>query len=251
MVGVFLTSSGILLATDTAITRSATPGVTTFARKIEITGERSGAALTGTAGWETRQGAAADFRGVFRDVGAQLRRMKAVPVAVQLDQLVAALKHEAESKVFLGIEGAFPDGDVLSVLVVGYEGLQPIVDYAKLRIDHNTLRFRVNRGRVTLPYCWLLGGKPAAALALINDDPRLPDSLRRQPPVVVLQGFKSQCHGPLAEADARAFFLIAVEATVAHAAKFGVPDGIVGGDLDVLRITERGADPIERIRRPR
>jgi hypothetical protein len=252
LVGVFLTSSGIVLTADTAQIASTRPGAITYQRKIEVTGDRSGAALTGTAGWETRRGASAgpsaNFRGVFRDISARLRRMRTVPVATQVETLIAALKREAESKVFLDIAEAFPDGDILTVVGVGYEGAHPVVHYAKLRIEPRALRFVVERGRVS--HCWLLAGKPAAAVALIDDDLRLPDSLRNHPAVAAIRPFRRACPGPLADADVVEFFRIAVETTGSHGTTFGIPDGSVGGDLNVLRITERGVGEIELIPRP-
>jgi hypothetical protein len=246
-----VTSSGILLAADTAVIRSATPVTIAFERKIEITGDRSGAVFTGSAGWEGRGGLArADFRGVFRDASARLRRAGATPVAVQVETLVAALRREAESNAFPGLAASFPDGDVLTVLVAGYDGDRPAIHFARVRIAGGPARaapsFVVHAERV--PHCWLLAGKPEAALGLLDDDPRLPASLRRQPSVVTLRG-KRGCQEPLAEPPTREFFLLAVDATAGHGPRFGIPAGAIGGDVDVLRITAAGAEPIERVPR--
>jgi hypothetical protein len=252
-VGIFVTSSGILLAADTAVTRAARPATVTFERKIEITGDRSGAVFTGSAGWEARSGAhlaRADFRGVFREVSAELRRASVAPVAVQVATLAAALKREAETNAFAGLASSFPEGDVLTVLVAGYDGGQHEIHYARIRIAGGTTAatpgFVVQAERVS--HCWLLAGKPEAALGLIDDDPRLPASLRGQPSVVALRG-KRGCHEPLTETPTREFFMIAVDATAGHGVKFGIPAGAIGGDVDVLRITGAGAGPIERIPR--
>jgi hypothetical protein len=251
LVGIFVTSSGILLAADTAVTRSTTPATIAFERKIEITGDRSGAVFTGSAGWEGRAGLArADFRGVFREASARLRRATATPVAAQAETLAAALRREAESNTFPGLTASFPDGNVLTVLVAGYDGDRPEIHYARIRIAGGTARaapsFVVQTERVS--HCWLLAGKPEAALGLIDDDPRLPASLRRQPSVVILRD-KRGCQKPLTEPPTRAFFLLAVEATAGHGPKFGIPPGAIGGDVDVLRITASGAEPIERVPR--
>jgi hypothetical protein len=139
---------------------------------------------------------------------------------------------------------------VLTVLVAGYEGHAQEVYYARLRVAGGAPRtaptFVVQLERVS--HCWLLAGKPEAALGLIDDDPRLPVSLRRQPSVVTLRG-KRGCHEPLTETPTREFFLIAVDATVGYGTRFGIPPGAIGGDVDVLRITEAGAGPIERVPR--
>jgi hypothetical protein len=246
-----VTSSGILLAADTAVIRSATPATATFERKIEITGDRSGAVFTGSAGWEGRAGLArADFRGVFRDVSARLRRAGATPLAMQAETLAAALRHEAESNVFPGLAASFPDGAVLTVLVAGYDGDQRGIHYARIRLAGGPPRsapsFVVQAERVS--HCWLLAGKPETALALIDDDPRLPAPLRHQPSVVTFRD-KRGCQEPLTEPPTRAFFLLAVDVTARHGPKFGIPAGAVGGDVDVLRITAAGAEPIERVPR--
>jgi hypothetical protein len=246
-----VTSSGILLAADTAVTRSAKPTTTTFERKIEITGDRSGAVFTGSAGWEGRAGRArADFRSVFRDASTRLRHAGATPVAAQAETLAAALRREAESNAFPGLAASFPDGDVLTVLVAGYDGDRPEIHYARLRIAGGAPRsapsFVVEVERVS--HCWLLAGKPEAALGLIDDDPRLPAALRRQPSVAILRDRRG-CQEPLTEPPTRAFFLLAIDATAGHGPKFGIPPGVIGGDVDVLRITAAGVDPIERVPR--
>ena len=241
LIGIFITSSGIIVAADTASTQSARPGRVTSERKIEMTGDHSGAALSGKPGWTaewTGEKVTADLVGVFRAVSVQLRQAKSVPIATQVETLTAALKREAEANVFPAMEAWFPDGDLVTVYVAGYEGSQPVIHYATLHIDLSRRRvpprFTVRRQQVL--ECWLLARQNAVALGLIDSDPRLPESLRSQPSVAVLQGFKQRCHGPLTETDARTFFLIALDATIAHGAKFGIPAGVVGGDLDVLRI---------------
>jgi hypothetical protein len=251
LVGIFVTSSGILLAADTAVVRSANPATSAFERKLEITGDRSGAVFTGSAGWEARDGRArADFRGVFRDASARLRRAGATPVAVQAETLAAALRREAESNVFPELAASFPDGDVLTVLVAGYDGDRPAIHYARIRIAGGSSRaapsFVVQAERVS--HCWLLAGKPEAALGLLDDDPRLPGSLRQQPSVLTLRAQRG-CQAPLAEPPTRAFFLLAVDATAGHGPRFGIPPGAIGGDVDVLRITAAGVEPIERVPR--
>jgi hypothetical protein len=245
LVGVFVTSSGIMLAADTAVTRSATAGGVVFERKLEVTGERSGAVFTGSAGWEVKS-RAANFRAVFREASAQLRRAGAGPVATQVETLIGALRREAESNVFPGIAASFPDGDVLTVLVAGYDGPRPEVQYARLRIERRASSFSVQTHRVS--HCWILAGKPEAALGLIDDDARLPAALRRQSPVVVLRDRRG-CQESLTETQARDFFLVAVDATAVHGVKFGIPAGSVGGDVDVLRISPAGAVTVERIPR--
>jgi hypothetical protein len=171
-------------------------------------------------------------------------------VAVQAATLAAALKREAESNAFPGLAASFPDGDVLTVLVAGYDGDGPEIHYARIRIAGGSPRaapsFVVRAERVS--HCWLLAGKPEAALGLLDDDPRLPASLRRQPSVVALRG-KRGCQEPQAEPLTRASFLVAVDATAGHGPRFGIPAGAIGGDVDVLRITAAGAEPIERVPR--
>jgi hypothetical protein len=88
LAGVFITSSGIILAADTALTQPGKP--VTFERKIEITGDRSAAIITGTTGWEVN-GVAADFTKVLRSLA---RQMGAVPIALQLERIVEAFKRE-------------------------------------------------------------------------------------------------------------------------------------------------------------
>ena len=254
LVGILITSSGIIVAADTAATQTARPGVVTSERKIEMTGDRSAVAITGNAGWDVMRGGrrvVADLHGVVRRVAAELRDAKNIPVAIQVERLVAAVKHEAESKAFPGMEASFPDGDILSVNVAGYDDGPPVIRYAKLRLDKTSpgtpTRFVVERGPEER--CWLLSGHTQVALGLIDDDAKLPNALRGAPSVVIFRRYRELCDGTLSEVHARAFFLAAVNATVAHGAKFGIPNGSVGGDVDVLRITKNGADPIERVRR--
>ena len=255
LVGILIASSGIIVAADTAATQTARPGVVTSERKIEITGDRSAVAITGNGGWDVVTGdgrrIVADLHGVVRRVAAELRGAKNISAAIQVERLVVAAKHEAESKAFPFMEAAFPDQDILSVNVAGYDDGPPVIRHAKLRLDKTSpgtpTRFVVERSPEER--CWLLSGYTQVALGLIDDDARLPNALRGVASVVIFRRYRQLCDGTLSEVHARAFFLAAVNATVAHGAKFGIPNGSVGGDVDVLRITKNGADPIERVRR--
>jgi hypothetical protein len=51
----------------------------------------------------------------------------------------------------------------------------------------------------------------------------------------------------LTEAEARAFFRVAVDATGAYGTQFGIRPGEVAGKMDVLPITRTTARPIRRL----
>jgi hypothetical protein len=242
LVGIFITSAGIIVAADTAETQTAHPGLVTSTRKIEMTGNRSAVAITGNKGWQvvTRDSKriVADLHGAVRQVAAELRKARTMPVAVQVERLVAAVKSEAKSKVFPDMQAAFSDGDVLNVIVAGYDAAAPAIRYAKLRLDKTLpgtpTRLVVERGPEG--GCWLLAGYRQVALGLIDNNAKLPVALNGAPSVLALRRFRN-CDGVLSDPHARQFFLTAVDATVAYGAAFGIPNGSVGGDVDILRIT--------------
>lgn len=170
----------------------------------------------------------------------------------QLSRFAHALKAEADRAAPPGTQYLYGDGALLTVTVAGFDGQQPTILAFSIVFDTSTsstttVRFRVEEHTILPTDCWWLAGQRDAALGLINDDSRLPIALRQNAAVHAVRIVRTSPCDALTETDVRAFFRIAVDATAAYGPHFGIRFGVVGGKIDVLRITRAGAGPIERL----
>jgi len=250
LIGAFITASGILLSADTSVSDPTTGKTLTVQRKLEVTGRLSGAAINGQFQWSGD--VSANFLRVFREVSKNLRTSTRVSVREQAARFAVALKAEAEGKARPGIHRYLPNGELLTVTIAGFDDGQPNVVSFNIVLDisrssNTAVRFAVVDERIYPPACWWLGGKNAVALGLIRDDTQLPPDIRQDPAVLAVRTLEAGHCDTLTDAQARAFFRVAVDATVAHGPRFGIRNGEVGTGIDVLSITPFGA-AIERLR---
>lgn len=251
LIGAFVTASGILLSADTSVSSHKTGAAIGLERKIEVTGKFSAAAINGQLQWSGD--VSADFLRVFRQVSKTLRGSGPLSVRGQLNKFAAATKAEAERNARPGMERyLYEDGALLTVTMAGFDDRRPIILAFTLFLDTTTssntaLRFRVEEHTIPRSGCWWLAGSRAAALGLINDDPRFPAVLRQDPAVLAVRTVRTSPCDALTEAEARAFFQIAVHATSDYGREFGIRSGEVGKPVDVLPITRAGAGRIRRL----
>jgi hypothetical protein len=249
LIGAFVTASGILLSADTFVSDTGTKiGVE---RKVELTGQFSGAAINGQLRWSGE--VSADFLRVFRDVSKALRASGPLTLRGQLSRFARALKAEADRTARPGMQKyLYADGGLLTVTVAGFEDQQPTILAFTIFLDTSTssttaVRFRAQEDTTLSTACWWLAGQNHAALGLVDNDPRLPVALRQNAAVQAVKAVRTPPCDALSEADALTFFQIAVHATGAYGAQFGIRPGEVGGKIDVLPITRASAGPIRRL----
>ena len=244
LVGVFLTTAGIILAADTAVTGLKGGAPLTPEMKIARTGPRSGAALLGAFWWSSGP-VRADFMTVFRRHSEQLERDGGVSLDRQLERLLTALHREAVTNIIPNLLQHYPDRVVLRVIVVGYDGTTPYRREGQVGLDPrgNLQLARGDKTRLDTPPCFRVmaaDGVIDMALDLLLD----PQS--GEPSLSGMRGLVERpCRLPSADAT-RAFFQTAVNEAEAKASLLNIPPGSVGGDhLDFMTITETAPPTIE------
>ena len=237
LVGVFLTTAGIILAADTAgtdLTGAPAPAL----RKIAITGPRSGAALFG-AHRLFRGPVQAELGTVFRNHSELFKREGGVSLEHQRDRLMTALHREAVENPVPNLLQLFPARQVLGVIVVGYEGATPYRLEGLVVLDpRGNLVLRPDAAPVRLDTPACLRVRSSREVTEMTID--LLDLFSEMRGLV-----ERPCRLPSADAT-RAFFQTAVNEAEAKASLLKIPPGSVGGDhLDFMTITETAPPTLE------
>lgn len=254
LIGIFLTSTGIMIGADTVLWGSNTPHPT----RIEKTCMSSQRSIAAFEGW---YGEGLSLHRQFQSVCQTLSRSrKPVSVEEQADLLIRKLfdKYREQQGPRITSASAMPapaDPHIAFVAVAGFDGVMPLAAVRELRWEKtrkgqwNVKTARV--GKLSFDGCGVrfLGDERVAALLLdrsghFERDKQRPEVSR----AIEANRLRAEDHcflSAFSVEDAKVLYKLAVRATIDHGEAFEMENGAVGGQLHLLTIPTEG--PIERI----
>jgi hypothetical protein len=265
LIGLFITSAGIVVGADSILWGVDVPGQT----RVEKTCRPSVRSVAAFEGWYGEQ---LYLHRRFQEVCEALQRArKPLPVEAQADELIRKLRQAYQAHT-----GAVPDSasslpppasrHVASVAVAGFEGTTPLVAVRELRWENNRKGqwhlVEERTGKLSFQECGarFLGQDGIAGLLL--DASRHFEREKRRPEVQAAVGAnrlrqQDSCSSShFTVADAKTLYKTAVRLTIDHAEEFLIENGTVGGRLHLLtippagRIEEELIDPEQYVTEP-
>ncbi len=254
LIGIFLTSTGIMIGADTVLWGSNTPQPT----RIDKTCAPSQRSIAAFEGW---YGERLSLHRQFQSVCKTLSRSrKPVPIDEQADRLMRTVfdKYREQAGSASSRAAALPapvNRHIAAVVVAGFDGATPMVAVRELRWEKNRKGdWRVMSGRVgklSFDGCGarFLGADGVAALLLdrsahFDRDKQRPEVSR----AIEANRLRAEDHcflSAFSTEDAKAVYKLAVRATIDHGETFQMETGAVGGQLHLLTIPSDG--PIQRV----
>jgi hypothetical protein len=249
LLGVFVTVSGIVVGADTATKPRGTPDfVVSSDAKFTVCGTRAYAGLTGTSSviiesdTSTTQHFAVDA--VREACKQELARQPDLPIRALAGLIGNALVRYVESTYPKEFRSTLEASDGMTLIVAGFDGAQPVIA---------GLNVKIRQPLATAPRvgttCSAYAGEVGPASALRRRLAPIPRPLSDRPEVVAVR----TCVGrkPLLTPDqARAYFRLAVDASLDHASDFHLERGVVNWPIDFGFVTPNGVAPIVREQKP-
>ena len=254
LIGIFLTSTGIMIGADTVLWGSSAPHPTRI-EKTCLSSQRSIAAFEGWYG--ERLSLHRQFQAVCRTLS---RSRKPVSVDEQADLLIRKLfdKYREQQVPATTPAAALPapaNPHIAFVAVAGYDGTMPMVAVRELRWEKTRKgQWSVKTARVgklSFDGCGarFLGDDAVAALLLDRSGHFERDKQRPEVSRAIeanRQRAEDHCFlSAFSVEDAKALYKLAVRATIDHGETFQMENGAVGGRLHLLTIPSEG--PIEKV----
>ena len=253
LIGIFLTSTGIMIGADTVLWGSSAPHPSRI-EKTCMSSQRSVAAFEGWYG--ERLSLHQQFQSVCKTLS---RSRKPLSVDAQADLLIRKLfdKYREQQGPLTTPAAALPAPEnphIAFVAVAGFDGAVPLVAVRELRWEKTRKgRWNVTTapvGKLSFDGCGVrfLGDDAVAALLLdtsahFDRDKQRPEASRaieanrlRAEDNCFLSAFSVD--------DAKVLYKLAVRATIDHAETFRMENGAVGGQLHLLTIPMDG--PIQK-----
>lgn len=250
LIGIFLTSAGIVIGADSVLGGSSTSGPTR-AEKTCQTSPRTVAALEGWYGEQLYL-----YRR-FHDICQELAgSSKPLSLEAQADTLIKKLQQKYREQT-----GALPSNaaslpppstnHVVYVAVTGFEGSTPLVTVRELRWEKNRKgqwRLIAERvGKLSFQGCGVkFIGEDAIAGLLLDTSPHF--QKEKQRPEVragsranLLYKEDNCISSSFSVEDAKALYKIAVRMTIDHGEQYKIENGAVGGRLHLLTIPTTGS----------
>jgi hypothetical protein len=265
LIGIFITSAGIVVGADSALWGSSTPGPT----RVEKTCRPSPRSVASLEGW---YGEDLYLQRRFQQVCQALgRSSKALSVDGQAYRLLEQLR-----RVYQDHNGSFPlnatslpspsTKHVASVAVAGFDGAVPMVAVRELRWDKNRKgQWRIiseRAGKLSFRGCGarFLGADGVASL-LLDTSPHF--ELEKRRPEVQAASRANRLHkeescflSAFTLDHATALYKTAVRLTIDHGEEYMIQNGAVGGRLHILTIPvdgpvkEEWVNPEQYVREP-
>ena len=254
LIGIFLTSTGIMIGADTVLWGSSAP----HPSRIEKTCLPSQRSVAAFEGW---YGEGLSLHQQFQAVCKTLSRSrKPVAVEAQADLLIRKLfdryrEQEGQPTTPAAARPAPANPHIAFVAVAGFDGTVPIVAVRELRWEKTHKgQWSVNTARVgklSFDGCGarFLGDDGVAAL-LLDTSVHL-DRYKQRPEVSRaieanrLRADDTCFLSTFSVEDAKVLYKLAVRATIDYGETFQIENGAVGGQLHLLTIPPEG--PIERV----
>jgi hypothetical protein len=254
LIGIFLTSTGIMIGADTVLWGSIAPHPT----RIEKTCAPSQRSIAAFEGW---YGEGLSLHRQFQAVCKTLSRSrKPVPVDEQADLLMGKLfdKYRADTGALSTSAAELPapaNQHIAFVAVAGFDGTTPMVAVRELRWEKTRKgqwRVKAERvGKLSFDGCGarFLGDDAVAALLLdrsahFDRDKQRPE-VSRAIEANRLRTDDNCFLSPFSVEDAKVLYKLAVRATIDHGETRQIENGAVGGQLHLLTIPLEG--PIEKV----
>ncbi|THJ19851.1 MAG: hypothetical protein CAF44_013865 [Nitrospira sp. CG24D] len=254
LIGIFLTSTGIVIGADTVLWGSSAPHLS----RIEKTCTPSQRSVAAFEGW---YGERLSLHQQFQSVCKTLSRSrKPVPVDEQADLLIRKLmdKYREQQRLSAIPAAAMPapgNPHIAFVAVAGFDGTMPQVAVRELRWEKTRKgQWSVKTapvGKLSFDGCGarFLGDDAVAALLLdrsahFDRDKQRPEVSRAIE--ANRQRAEDNCFlSAFSVEDAKALYKLAVRATIDHGETFQMENGAVGGQLHLLTIPSEG--PIQKV----
>lgn len=254
LIGIFLTSTGIMIGADTVLWGSGAPHST----RIEKTCAPSQRSIAAFEGWYgERLSLHQQFQAVCKTLS---RSRKPVAVEAQADLLIRKLldKYREQQRLSTVPAAAVPapaNPHIAFVAVAGFEGATPLVAVRELRWEKtrkgpwNVTTAPV--GKLSFDGCGarFLGDDAVAALLL--DTSAHFDRDKQRPEVsraieANRQRAEDNCFlSAFSVEDAKVLYKLAVRATIDHGEACHMENGAVGGQLQLFTIPADG--PIQKV----
>ncbi len=253
LIGIFLTSTGIMIGADTVLWGGSAPHPTRV-EKTCLSSQRSVAVFEGWYG--ERLSLHQQFQAVCKTLS---RSRRPVSVEDQADLLIRKLfdKYREEAgppSATAGVPSTPADPHIASVAVAGFDGTTPTVAVRELRWEKTRKgQWRVTSGRVgklSFDGCGVrfLGDERVAALLLdrsghFERDKQRPEVSR----AIEANRLRAEDHcflSAFSVEDAKVLYKLAVRATIDHGEAFEMETGAVGGQLHLMTIPLDG--PVEK-----
>jgi hypothetical protein len=249
LIGIFITSAGIVVGADSALWGSSTSGPT----RVEKTCQPSPRSVASLEGW---YGEDLYLQRRFQQVCQALgRSSKALSVEGQADRLLEQLRraYQDHNRAFPLNATSLPSPStkhVASLAVAGFDGAVPIVAVRELRWDKNRKgQWRIigdQAGKLSFRGCGarFLGADGVASLLL---DTSLHFEVEKRRPEVQAASRANRLHkeescflSTFSLDDATALYKTAVRLTIDHGEEYMIQNGAVGGRLHILTIPVNG-----------
>jgi hypothetical protein len=241
LIGVFVTVSGIVVGSDTAVRERGTTGFTVVsAPKFTACGQNAYAGVTGITRWIVEDGTtnrAYDAIDAMKETcDAEALKRPDLPLRMVTERIARALMRHIGANYPKEARNLLKPTDEQRLIVTGFESGKAVI-YA-LSVS---LRRNVATTVETATGCKFLIGETDAVVALGQGRAPIPAALSRRPEVVAVQS----CDNVTPE-DARAMFRLAVDVSRDYASSFGLDRGVVNWPLDFGFIDREGVRPIVR-----
>jgi hypothetical protein len=250
LIGIFLTSTGIIIGTDTVLLDSMMPRPPRV-EKTCMPSQRSVAALEGWYGdgLYLHQHFLTVCRGLSRST-------KPLSLEQQADTLIQQLqkKYRDHTGPFPAHAASLPppgSTHVASVVVAGYDGTTPVVAVRELRWEKDRkdqwhlLAERV--GKLSFEGCGAkFLGEDGVAAVLLDTSAHFDRDKRRPEVQAAITANRlwteDNCFmSAFTAEEAKALYILAVRLTIDHGESFHVDNGAVGGRLHLLTIPTTGS----------
>lgn len=253
LIGIFLTSTGIVIGADTVLWGSSAPDLSRI-EKTCLPSQRSVAAFEGWYG--ERLSLHQQFQSVCKTLS---RSRKPVSVDAQADLLIRKLMDKYREQGPLTTPAAAlpaPENPHIAfIAVAGFDGAVPLVAVRELRWEKTRKgRWNVTTapvGKLSFDGCGVrfLGDERVAALLLDTSGHFERDKQRPEVSRAIeanRQRAEDNCFlSAFSVEDAKALYKLAVRATIDHGETFQMENGAVGGQLHLLTIPAEG--PVQKI----
>ncbi len=250
LIGIFITSAGIVIGADTVLLGSGTAELTR-ADKTCRTSPRSVATLQGWYGEQLY------LHKHFHDSCRKLARSsKPLSLEAQVDALMKKLQQKYRERT-----GALPlnatslppplTDHVVSVAVAGFEGAVPSVTVRELRWEKQSKgKWRLvteRKGKLSFQGCGVkFLGEDAIAALLLDTSPHFEKEKHRPEARAGIKANllykEDNCMSSSFSIDeAKALYKLAVRMTIDHGERYQIENGAVGGRLHLLTIPIAGS----------
>ena len=241
LIGVFITASGIVVGSDTALRERGTTDFTVAsAPKFTACGSAAYAGATGITRWIVDDGTAKtmhDAMDVLKETcQSEFLKRRDAPLRTVVERIGRALVRYLDGNYPKEARALLSRTDEQRLIVAGFDQGKAVIYSLSVSLSRN-----VATVVETIAGCKFLIGETAAAVALTQRRAPIPSALSDRKEVAAVR----TCSDFTAE-DARAMFRLGVDVSRDYASDFGLARGIVDWPIDFGLVDAEGVHPISR-----